>query len=201
MADERSDGAQALDRGAPRLGVRPEVYARHLEEFHSLWFQRKELLNSDEMTARDLAAWDDRMAAHLDALISAGGEAIPLLAPHLAGDDSAAVFAAAYVLLVLMDAGAADCVMKALAEAQGGQLAGLSEALRHGPVELAASRLQEAVASAPPPIAAAAAEALAFHERLDPQNRRLAEFFDHEDPQVRQCAWRIVALAERSGSK
>jgi hypothetical protein len=177
------------------------VYARHLQEFQLLWFQRKEWLNSDELTAHDLQACDERMAAHRDALVSSGGEAILLLAPHLAEGDPAAVFAAAYVLLGLKDRHAADCVMKSLLQAQGESLEGLAEALRHGPIDLVGPQLQEALASALPPIAAAAAEALAFHGRLDPQTPRLAEFFDHEDSQVRRAAWRIVALADRPGSK
>jgi hypothetical protein len=54
--------------------------------------------------------------------------------------------------------------------------------------------LEKAVADAPPPIAVAAGEVLAFHQCLEHSAHRIVELIEDEDPWVRRHAWRVMAL-------
>jgi HEAT repeat protein len=143
---------------------------------------------------RDVAQWDERIAAHLDGLLLAGEAAVPLLEESLNADDPQAVFAAAYVLLRLNTQSAADRVAEALLKAEGEKIEGLAQALCHGPIHLVEGKLRGAAASAPAPAAVAALLALTFHRRPDAGVDRLVEFLQNENPQIRRAAWRIMAL-------
>lgn len=182
----------------PRADVIPQVYVKHLEEFQFLWGQRQGALRSPDFTMRDVAQWDERIAAHLDGLLLAGEVAVPVLEDRLSGDDPQAVFAAAYVLLRLKTQSAADRVGKSLLKAEGEKIDGLAQALCHGPIDLIEDRLRGAAGAAPAPVAVAALEALTFHRRPDPGIDRLVEFLQNEDPQVRRTAWRVMALMSSS---
>jgi hypothetical protein len=93
----------------------------------------------------------------------------------------------------------AKTVVSAFQEAAGPAREGLRLALCYGPVEHTEADLRAVVAQAPPPVAAAAAEVLAFHGRLtDPGGRPLL-FADDPDPAVRAVAWRITTLLAGSG--
>ena len=176
--------------------VIPEVYQKHLEEFQSLWQQRRELLFSPELKPGDLREWEQRIEEHVDGLLVPGEAMTPVVEEALSADDPGVVFAAAYVLLRWNRQSAAETVLAAFLEAEGKTLDGIGEALCHAPVDLTADRLREAVASAPAPVAVAAARALAFHGRLDPETDRLSEFFKDDNPQVRRRAWRIAAMLD-----
>jgi len=177
-----------------QAGVIPEVCLKHLEDLQFLWGQRQAALRSPQYTVRDVAQLDERIAAHLDGLLLADDAAIPVLEAGLTGDDPLAVFASAYVLLGLQDRTAAERVVEALRDAEAEKLDAFRQALCHGPIELIESALHDAAASAPPPQAVAALEALAFHRRPDPGIDRLVEFLQDESPQIRCIAWRIMAL-------
>lgn len=171
-----------------------DILEEHFEELEFLWQQRQEALRSPEYTLPELAELEERIEAHVDGLVLAGEAAIPVLEAGLAGDDPLIVFSAAYPLLRLDRDDAAKLVMQTLQEAQGPQLDGLRQALCHGPLQRIERSLHEAVKSASAPVAAAAAEALAFHSLLDAQNTRIADFLADADPQVRSSGWRITAL-------
>ena len=179
--------------------VIPEVYEKHLEEFQSLWQQRRELLFSPELKPGDLREWEQRIEEHLDALLVPGEAITPVVEEALSADEPGVVFAAAFGLLRLERQSAAELVLGALLEAEGEPLEGIGKAMCHGPIELIEDRLRDAVTSMPAPIAVAAAEALAFHGRLDPKADRLAEFFQDEDPAVRRKAWRVAAMLDSAG--
>jgi uncharacterized protein (TIGR02270 family) len=181
-------------------GVIPEVYAKHLEEFAFLWGQRRAAVRSPDFTPRDVARLEERVAAQFDALFLPGEAAIDPLAAILAGGDPAAVSAAGYVLLALKSRAAADRVMKAFRQAEAEQLDALRDSLCHGPIELVETDLRAIAVSGPAPQAAVALEALAFHHRPTAGIDRLVELLQHESPQVRCVAWRIMALLEPRNS-
>jgi uncharacterized protein (TIGR02270 family) len=178
----------------PKPQVIPEILQHYLEELGALWGLRQNALRSPDYTVDDLVELEERIEAHVDGLLCSGEHAVPLLEEALAGDEPEAAFAAAYALLRMTNGTAARRVVEAFLEAEGGALDGIREALCHGAIDSIEGRLREACDSAPAPVAVAAAEVLAFHQKLKSDPKRMAELFEHEDPQVRRRAWRVAAL-------
>ena len=172
------------------------VVEQHLEELAFLYEQWQSAVCSPDWLREDLRDLNDRIVAHVDGVLVAGDQAIPLLDEQLTGDEPSLVFAASLLLLRLNQPAAADRVMNVLGEAAAEQLDSIRRALYHCSLDLIEERLHEAAASAPATVAAAAAEALAAHGRLRRNSARLLELLQAEDPSVRQSAWRIVALLE-----
>jgi uncharacterized protein (TIGR02270 family) len=170
------------------------LFTEYFEELGFLWGQRRRALDSPKRTLRELKDLEDRIEAHVDALVVAGEQVVSMAESALSADDPLAVFAAAYALLRQETVPAAQAVMQAFLQAKESQLDALSEALCQGPIDRVMVPLRQALASADPPIAAAAAEVLAFHGRLDPKEQRLVEFCGDASPQARRAAWRAIAL-------
>src|SRR5688572_3059894 len=103
-----------MPRTAPWL---QSILEEHFEEVQMLWEMRTAALRDPDYVARDVAELDDRLEAHVDGLVLAGGDALPILEAWLGGDTRSVVFAAAYVLLRMKEQAAADRVVAALAEA------------------------------------------------------------------------------------
>ena len=172
------------------------VVEQHLEELAFLYEQWQSAVCSPEWRHEDLRDLNGRIAAHVDGVLVAGDQAIPFLDEQLTAGEPSFVFAATLLLLRLNQPAAADQVMNVFLEAAAEQLDSIRRALYQDPLDLIEERLHEAAASAPPAVAAVAAEALAAQGRLRRNPGRLLEFFQAEDPSVRQSAWRIVALLE-----
>ena len=169
------------------------ILRQHFEEFGSLWAQRQAALRSPDFRAGDLVGMASRIEAHLDGLVIGGDATVPIAKEALTGDDPQAVFAAAYTLLYLKTAAAADLVMESLLEAKPKRFDGLRQALCHGPIDLSKSgcgRPRRPAAH----VAAVTVEALLNHGRQSVEVQRLAEFIRDKDPAVRRAAWRTVAL-------
>lgn len=179
---------------ANKLKVIPDILEEHFEELAFLWGQRQEALYSPEYTLPELLELEERIEAHVQGLLVGAENTIPFVEDGLSQDEPLEVFAAAYTLLRLNIDSAARQVMDVFMQAEGPQLDGIREALCHGPIDMVMARLHEAVTSAAAPIAAAAAEALAFHGKLDPAIPRLVEFSQDKDAQVRRAAWRLIML-------
>jgi len=184
---------------ANKLKVIPDILEEHFEELAFLWGQRQEALYSPEYTLPELLELEERIEAHVQGLLVGAEHTIPFVDDGLSQDEPLEVFAASYTLLRLNIDSAARQVMDAFFQAEGPQLEGIREALCHGPIDMVMGRLHEAVTSAPAPIAAAAAEALAFHGKLDPAIPRLAKFFQDKNAKVRRAAWRLIMLVPAPG--
>jgi hypothetical protein len=83
-------------------------------------------------------------------------------------------------------------VQDAFVGAEGEKLDGLREALAHGPAQPLIPLLQHLFTSAPPPLAAAAGEVLAFHRALQPSAEQLLPLLNDENPTVQSAAWRLA---------
>ncbi|MCL4204038.1 MAG: hypothetical protein KJ000_16165 [Pirellulaceae bacterium] len=177
-----------------KFPVVPSVLNEHLEQLTMLWQQRQDAQRSPDYLREDVARLDERLEAHVDGLLLAGEQAIPLLEESLASEEPAAVFAAAFVLLRQEQPGAATRVVEALLLAEQGQLTGIRQALCHGPIALIEARLREICESGQSAAAVAALEVLAYHQRATGLLHRLARFYVDENPVVRQAAWRITAM-------
>lgn len=174
----------------PTLRVIPDILEEHFEELQFLWGQRRGILRSPQLTMRELVDLDERIEAHAEGLMVAGEQLLPFVQEHLVGDDSGAVFAAAYSLLRLGLENGVQKVLAVFQKAEGPALAGLKEALCHAATPSVVASLGRLIGSAPPAVAVSAAEVLAFQRKLDLKPADGDRFLKHEKAAVRQGAWR-----------
>ena len=171
-----------------------EVYQTYLEELQFCLVQLQNLSMSPDVVEGDFVAWQERRDAHLDGLMVAPeDEIVPFLKEKL--DDPDAASSAAYTLLRRRNERDAAAVLETFRSAKDDQLDGLCCALCHSPIDdLIVSALNDELESGPPPIAAAAAEVLAFHGKLAMNNSRVTQLVFADEPQIRRRAWHVQAL-------
>ncbi len=177
------------------LAFIPDIAEEHFEELQFLWSQRRNALRSAAYTMREMGMLEERIEAHVQGLLVLGEELPGFVAAGLASSDEMPAFAAAYALLRSGTADALERVQNALLEGEGKRLDGIREALAHGPAQPLIPLLQSLFISAPPPLAVAAGEALAFHRALQVSAEQLTPLLRDEAPAVRRSAWRIAAYA------
>jgi uncharacterized protein (TIGR02270 family) len=170
----------------------PDIAEEHYEELQFLWTQRRNALHSSAYTMREMGMLEERIEAHTQGLLVLGDHLLELVEPGLASDDEMPAFAAAHALLRLGTTEATARVSDAFVRAEGKKLDGLREALAHGPAQPLIPLLQRLFTSAPPPLAAAAGEVLAFHRALLPSAEQLLPLVRDEHPGVRRSAWRLA---------
>src|SRR5437868_12873331 len=83
------------------MNVLIDIVKEHFEELQFLWGQRRPALRSPLYTARELLDLEERIEAHVQGLLVAGDQVIPLVEEGLTGDDPLLVFASTYALLRL----------------------------------------------------------------------------------------------------
>ena len=171
-----------------------ELYQEHLEEASSLFEQRQDAIKDPDYTLPELIELEERIAAHIDGLVLGREKAMAVCQEGLSSGETSTTLAAAYALLNMDHRDAADLVWQAFQEAENGPLQGLCMAMSYGRIDMILAQLQEALASAAAPVAVAAAEALACHEKPGPTVPRLGEFLQNEDALVRGAAWRLIML-------
>ena len=172
-----------------------DIAEEHFEELQFLWSQRRLALRSAAYTMREMGMLEERIEAHVQGLLVLGEHLAGFVAAGLASSDEMAAFAAAYALLRSGTADALERVRDALLQAEGQRLEGIREALAHGPAQPLIPLLQSLFVSAPPPLAVAAGEALAFHRALQVSAEQLSPLLRDEAPAVRRGAWRIAAYS------
>src|SRR5690348_11938656 len=174
------------------LTFMPDIAEEHYEELQFLWTQRRNALRSSAYTMREMGMLEERIEAHTQGLLVLGEHLLELVEPGLAGDDEMPAFAAAHALLRLGTPDGVSRVRDAFVSAEGKRLEGLREALAHGPAQPLIPLLQRLFTSAPPPLAAAAGEVLAFHRAFLPSAEQLVPLVGDEHPAVRRTAWRLA---------
>ena len=172
----------------------PQVFEQHLEMLGASWARRRRALHSPDYTGLALADLDELIEAHLDGLAAAGEDAHDLLIEVLRGGEPMEAFAAAMALLRVGTSEARREVEEAFTAASGKKLDAIRDAFAHGAWEQSRPFLESVFASAPPDIAIAAAEALAFVDAFTPTAEQIELFIRAEAPAVRAAAWRIVYL-------
>src|SRR5262245_25531038 len=104
-----------------------ELYQEHLEEASFLYEQRLTYLNDPEVDWPDIGMWEDRLEAHIDALVVGGAPAVDVCCDRACGDAGAAHAAlrvlcrqdekdAAFAILRAVDA-EDEAIRRAVAEA------------------------------------------------------------------------------------
>jgi len=165
-----------------------------LENLESLWGDWLGARRSPEFTLESLGDLEERLTAHLDALVLAGEEALPLLRPCLTADWEASALAGAHTMLLLGDPEVNGEVWEAfLSDGDPAARSGILLALRYGPPDAAEGRLRDAAGEDDPTLSLPAAETLAMRGSSVPPALRPREFVDHADPAVRASAWRVLA--------
>jgi hypothetical protein len=190
----RYDGAMIQkDKLTDVEPVMSAIVERHFEEFGSLWATWRELLDSDELTAKDLQPLESRILAHFDGLLVSSNPATQLSLERIRSDNPDDVFAAAFFLLRNNHA---ETVVVSL-ESPDALVTPIKDALCASEIGAVEKQLQEICATGDAPCAVAAAEVLAMHGKLDRNHSRIADFFQDERPDVRAAAWRMVAMDPR----
>lgn len=170
----------------------PDVLEEHLEELGFLWARRARALTSPEETPRTVRELEERIQAHLQGVLVVAHRALDFIAARLGSDDGQATFAAAFSLLHLRRPELTARVLDAFEHAEGERLTGLRQALSHGPAEEGTARLWALLDSQRRPLAAAAAQALAFRSQLRLTRDQLAGFLSDPDAGVRVAGWRLA---------
>lgn len=172
-----------------------EILVEHFEELEFLWGQRQNAYSSTTFTLRDLHQFEERISAHIEGLLTGAENTVEVVKGGLLANDVFTVIASASALLWLQKERATHLVLEALTVGQETRLEGIRQALCHGPITLLVDELREIFKSGAPLLAAAAAEALAFHGQLVRRPERLNELLRDGEASVRRIAWRVVALA------
>jgi len=108
-----------------------DLYREHLEEASFLVEQRRHLLTDDELPWVQLAEFEDRLEAHLDALVVGGELALEACRAAAADGDPGQLFAAVTVFCRLERAPLLAHVLKVVDLTDADRTAALSEALRY----------------------------------------------------------------------
>ena len=178
---------------APKLSYIPDVVEEHYEELQFLWIQRRAALRSTAYRERELLMLEERIEAHAEGLLVIGERIADFVEPGLVGEKEMPTFAAAVALLRLATPGALARVVDELQRAKGPRVDALRDALAQGQSPPLVPQMASLSASAPPAVAAAACEVLAFHGAAAPAPQQIERFIAHEDPAARAGGWRLAA--------
>jgi uncharacterized protein (TIGR02270 family) len=181
--------------------LRWDVVEEHLDEAGFLHAQWERALGDPEYHLAEVARGpEERLLAHLDALVVAGRRAAEkVLVPALGSDDPGVAFAAAWALLASEEGDFTEAVLDAFARGQPAQVSPLARAFMLAPRQDAFARLAPLLAGGSPAAQAGALHVLA-HRRLDP-GARLDPLLAAKDAGVRRAALRLARHApERVGT-
>ncbi len=168
----------------------------HCEELAWLWRGRLSAWRSAEYDAPALAQLDERIAAHTDALVLAGADALPQLHHCIdEADEPPAALGGAYALLMQEDREIVRRALAAFQDSQRSAFAGFRFALRYAPPDRYEEALRQLAAGPAEPHAAAALAALAFHGRLR-SAERLLDLVQSSRPEIRCAGWDIASLLD-----
>ena len=144
---------------------------------------------------REFSALEQRIETHVEGLLAAGLDVLPVVEEGLSSEDPAASFAAAYALLRLENETATLAVIQAFSGAKGQQMLGLRQALALARMEQILPSLPFLFFSSAAGTVAAAADILACHGALPPPGVTIETLLEDQDPSVRETGWQVVANA------
>lgn len=185
--------AQGSAAPAPKLSYIPEILEEHYEELQFLWAIRRTGLRSPRFTLREIAKFEERIAAHLHGMLVVGEKMRDLVEPGLAESDPNIAFAAALSLLSLDRLTTTQLVLDHFGAAKEGTLEGIREALCHTAPAAAFPTLEWFATHGSAPVAVAALEAITWRASKPPAVDRVRVHLTDEDPAARRTAWRILA--------
>jgi hypothetical protein len=129
-----------------------ELYREHLEEAAFLYQQRLSLFRDSQVSWREIGQFEERLEAHIDALVVGGELALNVCRKHANADDRGEVFAA---LSVFCRQRRADLVSELLARvdiADAGKVRAVEDALKHELPSEWTSSCEQALSRPPGPM-------------------------------------------------
>jgi uncharacterized protein (TIGR02270 family) len=174
------------------------VYEEHLHEAAFLWTQWEQALRDARFTLTEVAVREERLLAHLDALVL-GGEPVTeaLLKPALEGEDPGEVFAAAFALVAQPSPSTLDAVLSRVPASPASVLPALRRALELSGSETLVPALVTRLKDSESAMVALALEVLAFREAV-PAGIAL-ELLGHPEGGVAAAALRALGGVPRNG--
>ncbi|MCY1042223.1 TIGR02270 family protein [Corallococcus sp. bb12-1] len=176
------------------LPISWEMLETHLDESGYLWGRWRHALVAPDHVLEDVTGLEERLLAHVDALVLAGPPAMTrLLVPALRQDGDPGRFEAAALALLLQETseGVLKSILDKLQEEAGSLVGSVRQALRlAGGKRLELCLRTLLTPTTPPPLLAAALDALGtWRVKLGPE---LSSSLRHEVPEVRAAAFRCM---------
>lgn len=140
----------------------------------------------------DLPSLDERLEAHVDALLLAGKRADGIVLEGLGAEESDVVFASALVLLRKGDTESATKLAESLHQATPPQREGIYQACCYAGLGRLAPWLEQHSLGEDAALGTVCAQALAFHGLL--KSRNWQQWLEHDDVEVRRRAWETVGF-------
>lgn len=171
----------------------PELLEIHADELAYLWGQRRAALQDTRYTLASFLELNERVEAHVAGLLTVPSALPGLLGKRLTeATDRDDAFAAAHGLLRLANPALSAKVVELFAAAEGPVLLGLRDALAFAPLGATEPTLQALLAGGDPLRAVAAANVLAQHDHLQPQDAHFTRLLLDDNPAVVEQAWRVL---------
>jgi hypothetical protein len=174
-----------------------ELLETQLENLETLWSQWMEARRSPDWTREALRLHEERIVAHVDALVLAGPTADPLLQAGLGAAFWSGDLAAGHAMLSSGRAEPARAVVRHLIDAPPDDRTGVAMALRLGPIDAVVDLLRELASDEDDALGAMAGLVLVGHGHGLPQPGRLAAWRGSSDPAVAGPALLATALLPR----
>lgn len=165
--DEEPKNRPVLDPGPSNRGFAIGLYQEHLEEIGFLFIQCKSLFADPEINWPEVAEFEERLLAHVDAIELGGDLALLCARDFLESDDKEHVCAAAYTLTTVNGHETIDDVLKTMENADEELIPYYVEALKHTPYRETSDRLIPFLSHARPEIRKAAAEVVGYRRTGD----------------------------------
>lgn len=170
------------------------ILEEHFEEIQMLWELRRTAIRDPSYKSTDVGDMDERIAANVDALLINRDHSEEILLAGLDSGDPSAVFAACFVFLLGGDEKLIDRMVALLCIAEDEVIIkAIAEALTVSPLKANERMMRNLLTHSRPEVASVAAEALAFHAKLDSTFTRLDDFLVDRSPDIRRRGWSIVS--------
>ncbi len=170
------------------------VVEEHFEELQALWYVHAAAIRNDRYWAGDLLKLQERIAAHVEAVVLAGSRAHGIIKEALVSGDAGMAFAAVVTSLRSPDLPLLQPLFKAFDQADEQTAQGFIEGFCASCISACESLLSERLAAAETNVASQAAYILAFHGRLSLEHPCVQQLLCDADPVVRQRGWQIIPL-------
>ncbi|MBW2737391.1 MAG: HEAT repeat domain-containing protein [Deltaproteobacteria bacterium] len=180
--DEVPDVKLLLAPGPSDRGFAIGLYQEHLEEIGFLFSQCKALFSDPEINWPEVAEFEERLAAHVDAIELGEDLALRCARQLLKSDDEEEMRAAAYTLTTVNGDQTMDDVLKTMVNADDELISYFVDALKHTSYKQTSDQLLQFLSHERPEISLAAIEILDY--RREGEERQLVPLLQDVNSKV-----------------
>lgn len=181
-SDQEPEENPPLTPGPSDRGFAIGLYQEHLEEIGFLFPQCKALLSDPEIKWPEVAEFEERLAAHVDAIELGGDLALLCTRELLESDDEEELRTAAYTLTIVNGDETMGDVLKTMENADDELIPYFVDALKHTSYQQTSDRLVRLLSHERPEIRLAATEILDY--RREGEASQLVPFLKDENRKV-----------------